>query len=163
MKEKILKLRENGKTYTEIQNILGCSRGTISYHCGVGQKDKSKVRQDKNKRSIKSILFRKIDLFLNRNFENKLSYSKRGDVHNQMYNKIINNPYCYITGDVIDLSDSKSYCLDHIIPFYLSEDNSVENLGLSTKDANASKAHLLYEDYVSLCKKVIKNYEKTLS
>ena len=32
-KEDILKLREDGKTYNEIKNILGCSKATISYHC----------------------------------------------------------------------------------------------------------------------------------
>jgi len=37
-KENILKLRAEGKTYTEIQKILGCSKGTISYHLGDGQK-----------------------------------------------------------------------------------------------------------------------------
>ena len=39
MKEQILKLREEGKTYNEIQKITGASKGTISYHCGEGQKD----------------------------------------------------------------------------------------------------------------------------
>lgn len=33
LKEKILKLREEGKSYREIENELDCSRATISYHC----------------------------------------------------------------------------------------------------------------------------------
>lgn len=33
MKEEILKLRNEGKTYNEIIDILNCSKGTISYHC----------------------------------------------------------------------------------------------------------------------------------
>ena len=45
MKEQILKLREEGKTYNEIKDILGCSKGTISYYCGVGQKDKNDNRR----------------------------------------------------------------------------------------------------------------------
>lgn len=32
-KESIIKLRKQGKTYREIQVALGCSKGTISYHC----------------------------------------------------------------------------------------------------------------------------------
>ena len=40
MKEKILALREQGKSYNQIQEELGCSKGTISYHLGVGQKAK---------------------------------------------------------------------------------------------------------------------------
>ena len=33
LKQKILRLRQNGKTYKEIKNELKCSKGTISYHC----------------------------------------------------------------------------------------------------------------------------------
>jgi DNA-binding CsgD family transcriptional regulator len=33
LKSKILKLRKEGKTYKEIKYILGCSKGTISFHC----------------------------------------------------------------------------------------------------------------------------------
>lgn len=33
MKEKILKLRREGKSYNDISKILGCAKSTISYHC----------------------------------------------------------------------------------------------------------------------------------
>lgn len=33
IKLKILELRREGKSYREIENILNCSRGTVSYHC----------------------------------------------------------------------------------------------------------------------------------
>lgn len=49
MKESILELREQGKTYKEIVTILGCSKSTVSYHCGDGQKEKSKCRLKKNR------------------------------------------------------------------------------------------------------------------
>jgi hypothetical protein len=49
MKEQILELREVGKTYNEIVDILGCSKSTVSYHCGNGQKEKSKRRLKKNR------------------------------------------------------------------------------------------------------------------
>ena len=42
-KDEILRLREEGKTYKEIQDELGCSKGTISYHLGEGQKLKYKA------------------------------------------------------------------------------------------------------------------------
>jgi len=32
-KKEILKLRNEGKTYSEIKEILGCSKSTISFHC----------------------------------------------------------------------------------------------------------------------------------
>ena len=33
MKEEILKLRKEGKTYNEIVEILGCAKSTVNYHC----------------------------------------------------------------------------------------------------------------------------------
>jgi hypothetical protein len=52
MKEKILKLRKEGKTYNEIVEILGCSKGTVSYHCGVNQKEKARQRRGRIKKGI---------------------------------------------------------------------------------------------------------------
>jgi hypothetical protein len=40
-KENILRLKAEGKSYREIQEILGCSKGTIAYHLGPGQKEKT--------------------------------------------------------------------------------------------------------------------------
>lgn len=33
MKEEIVKLRKEGKTFNEIKKIVGCAKSTISYHC----------------------------------------------------------------------------------------------------------------------------------
>jgi hypothetical protein len=52
MKEQILELRAQRKTYDEIVIILGCSKGTISYHCGEGQKEKSRNRLSKNRAGL---------------------------------------------------------------------------------------------------------------
>lgn len=43
-KEQILALGKQGKSYTEIQEITGASKGTISYHLGDGQKVKTYAR-----------------------------------------------------------------------------------------------------------------------
>jgi hypothetical protein len=58
-KEEILKLRAEGKSYNEIKEITGASKGTISYHCGEGQKEKSYARNSKARKKINAI-FRKI-------------------------------------------------------------------------------------------------------
>jgi len=50
MKEQILKLRDEGKNYNQIVEILGCAKSTVSYHCGKGQKEKAAKRQ----KSLKS-------------------------------------------------------------------------------------------------------------
>lgn len=36
MKEKILKLRDEGNTYNQIVEILGCAKSTVSYYCSKG-------------------------------------------------------------------------------------------------------------------------------
>lgn len=43
-KEKIFELHQEGKSYREIQKLLNCSKGTIAYHLGKGQKEASKER-----------------------------------------------------------------------------------------------------------------------
>jgi DNA-binding MarR family transcriptional regulator len=50
LKEQIIELRNRGYTYKEIKKTLGCSIGTVSYHLGVGQKEKtiSKKRDKRN-------------------------------------------------------------------------------------------------------------------
>lgn len=45
LKDRIIALRKQGKTYTEIKDELGCSKGTISYHLGPGQKAKTLNRR----------------------------------------------------------------------------------------------------------------------
>ena len=53
LKEKILKLYSEGKAYNDIVDILGCSKSTISFHCGKGQKEKNRnrnrIRRDRKK------------------------------------------------------------------------------------------------------------------
>ena len=63
MKEQILKLKSEGKSYREIQKILGCSKGTISYHCGNGQKEKTTNRQRQLRKD--NTLIKKVDRFKN--------------------------------------------------------------------------------------------------
>lgn len=66
MKDKILKLRKEGKSYNEIQAILGCSKGTISYYCSDNQKDKALKRQAKRRRNF---LIKKLDNFRYKNIK----------------------------------------------------------------------------------------------
>ena len=51
LKEKILALAEKGLSYDQIKRRLNCSKSTISYHLGDGQKDKAyaRVRKQRDK------------------------------------------------------------------------------------------------------------------
>lgn len=56
LKDDIIKLREEGKTYREIQEILNCSKATISYYVGFEQKDKVLARQQQKRNAIKEFI-----------------------------------------------------------------------------------------------------------
>lgn len=55
-REDIVRLRSEGKTYREIQQSLGCSKGTISYHLGDGQKRKTGERSQKRRTEIRLMI-----------------------------------------------------------------------------------------------------------
>lgn len=47
--EKIKALAKKGLSYRQIEKELGCSKSTIAYHLGKGQKEKAKARRDKQR------------------------------------------------------------------------------------------------------------------
>ena len=51
-KENIIRLYAEGKSYRQIAEELGCSKGTVSYHIGFGQKEKTKNIQGRNREAI---------------------------------------------------------------------------------------------------------------
>jgi len=55
MKNEILELRNNGKSYNEISKILGCSKSTISFHCKKNENNKKITLTNKQKKDINQI------------------------------------------------------------------------------------------------------------
>ena len=55
-KEQILELKNKGFSYRKIQEITGCSKGTISYHLGIGQKDKVNSRTKDCRTKVKKYI-----------------------------------------------------------------------------------------------------------
>ena len=49
MKEQILKLRSEGKTYREIEKLIGCSRSLIAYYVNPDGKRMLRERQHRNR------------------------------------------------------------------------------------------------------------------
>lgn len=69
--------------------------------------------------------------------------------------KIGDSPVCYLTGEPIDLANSSSYVLDHIVPRSRGGDNSIDNCQIASYQANLCKSNLTYEEFVLLCSKIV--------
>lgn len=188
LSEDIIKLRSEGKSYLQIKQELGCSKGTICYHLGNNQKEKSYTRGKKNRLfNINSIIGRKIVVFKTRikrqsknrilnqlkvssiltkklyKFKLRKNGMKEDYTVDDVVNKIGPNPKCFLTGEEIDLSKPSEYHFDHIIPVSKGGDNSLENLAICTKLANMSKGEMVIDEYLELCKKILINFGYTIT
>lgn len=65
---------------------------------------------------------------------------------------------CKICGKEYKTSINMDYCLDHIVPVSKGGTNELENMGITTPEANASKTDLKIDEYLELCKKVLINF-----
>lgn len=164
MKEKILKLRLEGKTYNQIKNILGCSKSTISFHCGEGQKEKNRLRGKKYK--SENYLIKKVDawhrnkfILATRNF--KVPYNiKKDNIDYFNYKEVLKkfgmNTFCYMTGEKINLLKDNKYQFDHIIPISRGGKSDIENLGILHKTVNRMKHNLNNDEFLYWCIKILK-------
>lgn len=179
MKEKILELRKQGKSYNEISNILNCAKSSVSYHCNEQIRIKHFIRQ-KHYRKQNHPYVAKINRFRNEKINNSkktfitaktrkqltdkvIDFQKRGNLMNQIkfavedvINKFGENPKCYLTGQEIDVNKPSTYHFDHIIPVSRGGDNSLDNLGICTKNANLAKKDMTPDEFINLCKQVLK-------
>ncbi len=168
MKEKILKLRSEGKTYKQISRELGCSTGTICYHCGEGQVEKN--RNKLRKRRKEKVLQIKVERFQNKKIrtlsEKSRSFQRRegsllGPIkeytytYNELLEKIGSNPKCYLTGKPIDLDNPKTYHLDHIIPATKGGSNNIDNIGLLEPIVNKMKHDLMIDEFIDKCIQIL--------
>jgi 5-methylcytosine-specific restriction endonuclease McrA len=175
IKQQILDLRAEGKTYNEICAELKCSKGTVCYHLGSGVKERIKAYRETNKTMI--TISKKIDRFSKRKsvpttnpisrelklrIRNKVNnFTRREELplftYEELINKIGSTPKCYLTGEKIDLDNTKDWHLDHIIPVSKGGDNSLKNCNIATREANLAKTDMSLDDFVEFCQKVVDN------
>jgi len=75
----------------------------------------------------------------------------------QLLLKIGPEPKCYLTGRPIDLNDSSSYHLDHIVPTSRGGSSSIDNCQIACAIANKSKTNMTLDEYYALCREVLNN------
>lgn len=169
LSEKIIRLRANGKTYAQIRSELGCSISLISYYVGEGQKEKTLDRQRKRRSSLEGAVKHKIETFTEqpKKISNKISdfhrnLDKSKGIKNFTFQDVIEKygaeTTCYLTGDVIDLAKPSEYEFDHKTPRSRGGNNSFENLGISTREANRAKGTLTVDEFLDLCEKVLRHH-----
>jgi predicted transcriptional regulator len=182
--KKIKNLRDSGMSYRQIQSELGCSKGSISYYLGVGQKDKTSERRSKS-RSSQHPYHRKIERFQGKvlntpltkkqicQFKKLITDKIRAFFMNRktrkfetptftvedVINKFGENLECYLTGDKIDIYKPRTYHFDHKTPPCKGGDNSIDNLGICTKEANMAKSDSTLEEFLVFCQKVIDKHK----
>ena len=169
MKEKIIQLKNEGKSYREIEKILNCSKGTISYHLGKNQKEKTNNRTKKRRENK---LIHKIDSF---KYQPKkirvgiMAFQKKDNNTKHNYNKDLEktftcedvikkygeDTFCYLSGEKINLINDTHYNLDHIIPRSRDGNNELENLGILHETVNHMKGNLLNEELIEWCIKIL--------
>lgn len=167
------------KSYQQTCEKFKCAKSTVYYHVSVNGKSQN-VERNRRFRSNTEPLKIKFEKFINRTYtekENKIQnsikraiYDKISDfqrkgftmsnnkfTYEDLINKIGTNPKCYLTGETIDLSNPKTYQLDHIIPISKGGTNTLDNLGICTREANIAKHNMTPEQFIELCKKVVAN------
>lgn len=171
-----MNLRREGFSFRAIAKTLGCSKATISYHCGQNDSEKKRVKSQS-----RNPLGKKVGAFKSRctkeswrTFRTKVKgFKKRNKgmgrartnwrVHNvsqpytckDVVEKIGLKPICYLTGRKINLNKPSQYSLDHIIPTAKGGSNDLNNLGITCIEVNHAKGSLSLKEFYSLCEEVL--------
>jgi predicted transcriptional regulator len=170
---KIIGLKKKGYSYNKIMEELNCSKSTISYYLGDNQKEKAKKRSIKNRSKPEFVLQKKLYAFSYRDSTGKRVMSKIRDFQRREGSKLrISKPKlsfnvedflskvgdeikCYLSGELINLYETKTYCIDHIIPSTKGGDNSLENAGLISSTVNKMKSDISVDEFIKKCIQVL--------
>lgn len=177
LKEQILILRSDNKSYNEIAKILGCSKSIVGYYCNDITNSKQRKSTSLWRNTLKGRIKSRLCTFCarishgcrrisNRTWRKRLRryiehFQNRGM---KSLNKIktLDTINKFGTKTNIDL-EKDDYCFDHIIPVSKGGSNDLSNLGITTPAANYSKSDLTVEEYLNLCKLVLEHHGYTVN
>lgn len=186
-RDDILRLRQEGLSYKEISERLGCSKGTISYHLGEGQKEKTAERTRAWRESNQGQ--RRLYDFKDRcpgpgdknvrdggarhaSCDRVKKFQQRTERHGEYDTKVERfitfdelremhpTPVCYLTGRELDWDDLSTWSLDHMIPISKGGDSTLENMGITHPAANRAKSNLDLEEFLTLCEDVLRYHDR---
>jgi hypothetical protein len=169
---KIIELKKKGYSYNKIMKELNCSKSTISYYLGDNQKEKTKKRNIKRTSKPEFGLQKKLYSFRYRDNLGKRVLGKVRDFQRREGSKLFStqeinfsfddflskvgeNPKCYLSGQPIDLYETKSYSIDHIIPASKGGENTIENAGLISSSINKMKSDISVDEFLEKCIQVL--------
>ena len=166
-KKSILALRKNGNTIAEIQKELGCSMSTIAYHLYPKTRETTKARTTKirkqpgytrkDNQGARNALTVKASQFHRLGHRKNKQQLVRSFTTEELLSRLGAQPCCYLTGNMIDLTNPASYSLDHVVPVSRGGTSTIDNLGLTTSEANRAKNDRTVEEFLVLCATVLKH------
>lgn len=178
LSQKIIKLRQQGLSYSKIAKQLNCSKSTISHHCNQKSREKTQTRHIKNKALCpwKYKLMEKVSNFRTRVYDNEpyhkcddwnkkfrtsvSRFKRRGtQMETYTYNEALKHLggtqlKCYLTGTPINILED-DYQLDHILPVSKGGTNELSNMAIACVAANQMKGGLTNEELFDWCKKIL--------
>lgn len=141
----IIKLYNLGFSYREIAKIVSCSKSTVSKLCNKYGAITPRLRKYKKYKFLKPHL-------------NRLDVTAEEIMKKYNYETEVE---CYLTGDKINITTG-DYHLDHIFPKSRGGSNTIENIAITTPEANIAKGALTVSEFLDLCEKVLKHHNYTV-
>ena len=175
MREKILALHAAGKSYNQIKQELGCSKGTISYHCNPSQPAKTQARTRKRRANSAT---QKLENFRYRcagpgratstqtprkNRQNLVTHFIRNRPGAPLLTlkEVVERhpqPQCYLTGRNLSWEEPTKISFDHIVPTSRGGTSTLDNLGITCRPANQAKTDLMLDEFLTLCQEVLEHH-----
>lgn len=168
MREKILKLKEEGRSQIEISKILNCSKSTVSYYIN-GLSEEKRLEKNRKLREWK----KKVGYKSSNKFQEKLHsrirhFCKRSNSGRDMKKSITFDTKelikkfgmafkCPLSGREINLENFETYEFDHLLPVSKDGDNSIDNLQILSKEINQMKGGLTNEQLINNCIEILEN------